>query len=172
MNNALRNILRFIILLIAQIFICNPIELWDFMTPQIYILALLILPTQLPKWSQYLIAFCYGFIIDCFTQNLGIHTTAALTLIVLRSPLLFLLNGRKPIDTSFLPTPGNKPFGWILTYTLLLTFIHQFTLNILEAFTFRMFFQTLFFTIINTIISTILLLFILHIFYNEKKFRK
>ena len=171
MNNIIRNILRFVLLLLIQILICNHIVLWNVITPQIYIFALLLLPMQTPKWAQYLIAFIYGFIIDCFLQTLGIHAAACLILTTLRPLLIMLMNGRKLPEDSFLPLPGIKSFGWLLTFFLLMTFIHQFLIGILEAFTFREFFKTLLYIVANTICTTFINLSILHIFFYEKRIK-
>lgn len=171
MNNTLRNILRFILFLAIQILICNHIVLWDVVTPQLYILALLLLPMSTPKWAQYLIAFAYGFTIDCFTQTFGIHAAACLTITALRPLLIMLMNGSKLPEESFLPLPGVKSFSWLLTFFMLMIFTHQFLIGILEAFTFKAFFNTLLYIIANTLCTTFLMMVILQIFFHEKKFK-
>ena len=55
MNNVISNILRFLIMLIVQIVICQHVCLFGYMTPALYLLALFLLPLELPLSLQYLI---------------------------------------------------------------------------------------------------------------------
>ena len=48
MNNIISNVLRFLVLLIVQIVICQHVCLFGYMTPALFLLALFLLPLELP----------------------------------------------------------------------------------------------------------------------------
>ena len=68
MNNIVANFLRFIVFLTLQILVFNNIKFLGFINPQIYLIPLLLLPLEMKKWIQYVIAFTTGFIIDMFSN--------------------------------------------------------------------------------------------------------
>ena len=54
MNNAItKQILSFFLLLALQILVCNHIYVFGFINPNVYLLAILLLPITLPKSAQY-----------------------------------------------------------------------------------------------------------------------
>ena len=169
MNKAIANIIRFIILIAAQVFICNNIDFFGFINPYIYILALLLLPLEIPKSAQYLIAFATGFIIDMFSLTFGMHASASLLVIFVRPYIVNLLNGRHTTENIDKPVPGFKDFNWLLAYTLILVFIHHFTFTLLEVFNFHEFLRTLLVSLANTIFTTTIILCIEYIFIPIKK---
>lgn len=169
MNKAIVNILRFIILIAVQVFICNNIDFFGFLNPYIYILALLLLPLEIPKSAQYLIAFATGFIIDMFSLTFGMHASASLLVMLARPYIVNLLNGRHTTEGIEKPIPGVKDFNWLLAYTLILVFIHHFTFTLLEVFNFHEFFRTLGISLLNAIFTTLIILCIEYIFIPVKK---
>ena len=137
MNKILRdNLLRFAILVPVQILILNYVHLFGFLNPYVYLMALLLLPFNMPKSLQYLIAFVTGLIIDIFSMSYGIHASASTLIIFLRPFFLRMLDGNRATELGNAPLPGLKSFSWIATYTAVLVFIHHFTVTMLEVFTF------------------------------------
>ena len=84
MNNIIANILRFLLLLIAQIAICQHINLFGYMSPALFLLALFLLPLELPLSLQYLIGFATGFVSQCFVNRRfpGFMLAAAAALLI------------------------------------------------------------------------------------------
>lgn len=169
MNNAVANILRFAVVLLLQIFICSNIHLFGCVNAYVYLLALLMLPLEIPRWVQYIIAFATGFIVDAFSMTYGIHASACLIMMLLRPYLVQALNGHKNSDTTERLTPGAKDFQWILLYTILLTLIHQITLVMIETWTFHHFWKTLLVILGNTLLSTSLILSAEYVFIPNKR---
>ncbi len=169
MNNAIANILRFILVLVAQIFVLNYIHLFGCINAYLYLLALLLLPFEIPRWLQYLIAFVTGFIIDMFTMTYGIHASACALMMFVRPYLVIALNGRKTDEIVDKPIPGVKDFRWLLVYTLILVLVHQIDAVMLETFTFRHFWKTLLVILGNTIFSSFIILCCEYIFIPVKK---
>lgn len=171
MNNiVLRNIFRFVILLLIQIYVCNYVHFLDFINPYIYILALLLLPLSIPKSLQYLIAFVTGLIVDIFAMTYGIHASASLTLIFLKPYVIsWLTVGKNRDELTTIPIPGQKDFKWLLIYTFLMVFIHHFIVTMFELFTFRKFWLTLISVIGNSLFTTFIILCVQYIFTPTKK---
>ena len=84
------------------------------------------LPFEVPRWVQYLIAFATGFLIDIFNVTYGINASACTLIMFVRPYLVVALNGRKTDDIVDKPLPGVKDFRWLLAYTVILVFIQQF----------------------------------------------
>ena len=45
------------------------------------------MPFKTPKWYLLLYAFSFGLLIDVFSGNLGIHSTACLILAIIKNPI-------------------------------------------------------------------------------------
>ena len=81
-------VLSFILLLLFQIIIVNSVSLWGIITPMVYILFILILPFQTPRWLVVLLGFLMGFSVDMFTGVLGLHAIASGLIAFLRMPII------------------------------------------------------------------------------------
>lgn len=169
MNNASSNIVRFILALLAQIFVFRYVHLFGSVNIYIFMLALLMLPFELPRWIQYLIAFVTGFIVDVFYVSYGIFASSCMLMMFIRPYLVVALNGRKTDDIVDKPLPGVKDFRWLLAYTVILIFILQFASVMLETFSFQHFWKTLLVILGNTILSSFVILCCEYIFIPVKK---
>lgn len=169
MNNATANIIRFLLTILAQVFVLNYVHLFGCVNAYLYLLALLMLPFELPLGLQYLIGFATGFLIDMFTMTYGINTSACVLMMFVRPYLVMALNGRKTDDMVDKPLPGVKDFRWLLAYTVILVFLHQFATVMLETFTFRHFWKTILVILGNTILSSFVILCCEYIFTPVKK---
>jgi len=176
MNNVLSNIIRCVVALLLQIFICNYIHLFGYITPAIYLFALFLLPTEsgsghtvLRLPAQYLIGFVMGFIVDMFTHTLGVNAAACIIMLIFRPYVINWLNGRKTSEGNDRPVPANKDFRWMLWFTITLTLIHQTAVVMLETFTFHHFGKTLMVILGNTVLTTIVILCIDYLFYSDTK---
>ncbi|MBO4655681.1 MAG: rod shape-determining protein MreD [Bacteroidales bacterium] len=169
MNNGSSNILRFLLTMVAQILVFRYVQLFGCVSVAIYLMALLMLPFELPRWVQYLIAFATGFVIDMFTMTYGINASASMLMMFVRPYLVVALNGRKTDDIVDKPLPGMKDFRWLLAYTLILVFIHQLAAVMLETFTFRHFWKTLLVILGNTLLSSFVILCCEYLFIPVKK---
>lgn len=165
MNSATSNILRFIVVLLLQVFVCNYIHLFGFITPALYLLALLLLPIELPKSVQYLIGFCCGLFVDLFTHTLGVNAAAGTLMMFARPFLVKALNGRKTGDGVERLVPGAKDFPWLLAYVGALTLLHQSVVVMCEAMSFRNFGHSLVAIAGNTLLTSFVILCAEYIFH-------
>lgn len=169
MNKTTENIVRFLVLIGLQVLIFNHVHLFGFLNPNVYLLALFLLPLDIPKSGQYAIAFATGFIVDIFQMTYGIHASTCMILILLRPNLMYALNVNKKKNDTEVPMPGKKDFRWLLIYTLLMTFSHQLIVTMLEVFSFQQFLHTLLVIFSNTLFTSLLILCIEYIFIPIKK---
>jgi len=168
MNKFTKNFSRFIILILLQVFVFNYVQWFGFMSPFVYLLFLLLLPLDISKSAQYIVAFCTGIIIDAFLMTYGIQAFACVLMVFLRPYIILILNGLKPLETTFLPIPYSKDFNWILTYTFMLIFIHQITVTSLEVFQKAQWWRIIWTSVLNTSFTTFIILCFEYIFYAKK----
>jgi len=169
MNKFTTNLSRFIILLLLQVFVFNYVQWFGFLNPFVYLLFLILLPVEIPKTAQYAIAFVTGFVVDAFLRSFGIQAFSCVLMVFLRPYVILVLNGFKPLETGVKPAPGVKTFNWILVYTLLLVFVHQISVTILEIFQWHQWWRILWTAVVNTLFTTFIILCIEYIFYTNKK---
>ena len=168
MNKLIKNFSRFLILILLQVFVFNYVQWFGFLNPFIYLLFLILLPLEIPKSSQYIIAFVTGFVIDSFLRTYGIQAFACVLMVFLRPYIILILNGFKPLETGVKPVPGVKDFNWILVYTLLIVFIHQITVTTLEVFQWIQWWCIIWTSAVNTLFTTFIILCVEYIFYSGK----
>ena len=72
----LRNILRFVVLVLIQVLVINNLQLSSYVDPFIYVLFILLLPFETPGWILLLFAFSLGLTIDMFSDTAGVHASA------------------------------------------------------------------------------------------------
>jgi len=165
MNKIVLNFGRFFILIAVQILICNYVHLFGYINPYLYILALLLLPNQTPRWLQYLIAFITGFIIDIFLCSYGVQSFACVLMICIRPAIERLVSGYKEIQSENM---FSEKFGQMAVYVLMLVFIHHLSVMLLEAFTFRNFLHNLIVVMGNTLFTSFLIIVIELLFLTRK----
>src|SRR3546814_5569077 len=76
----LENILRFILLILAQVFLFKNMGYYNLVIPFPYIMAIMLLPVRISKVLLFIIAFLTGLTIDAFYDTLGINAAACVTL--------------------------------------------------------------------------------------------
>jgi hypothetical protein len=145
------------------------VHLFGYINPYLYILALLLLPAQTPRWLQYLIAFGTGLIIDIFLRSYGVQAFACVLMLFVRPLVETLVSGRKRSESRELSTFADKEFGKMVVYTLILVFIHHFSVILLEAFTFRHFLHNLLVALGNTLFTSFLIICIAQLFLMQKR---
>ncbi|KAA6337014.1 hypothetical protein EZS27_014870 [termite gut metagenome] len=125
----------FIALIFIQVLIGNNICIGGYATPFIYIYFILKLDSDASRNSLMLWAFSLGFIIDVFSNTLGMNMAAVVLLAFLRPLLLSLYTSRDNIDLNVpsVQTMGRIPY-WKYIITSIL--IHHSILFSLEFFSF------------------------------------
>lgn len=155
-----RYIISFIILVLLQVLILNNIQLSGYINPYIYILFILTLPLDTPKWALLVLGFLLGLSVDLFTHTVGMHTSATVFLAFLRPALLNSMEPRGGYEPDASPSIQDHGLRWFFRYAAISILAHHMFLFFVEVFKFANFFQTLSRAILSGIFSLVLILFI------------
>ncbi|MDD3739036.1 MAG: hypothetical protein PHP31_07055 [Lentimicrobiaceae bacterium] len=165
------NIIRFVLLLVLQVLILNKINLFGYLHPNAYILFILLLPFETPGWLLLILAFVTGLSVDVFEGVMGIHTIATVFAAFIRPYVIRAVGNEPEYGTNAKPGIFDMKLSWFLYYAAIIIFLHQFILNLLDAFSFKQFFLLLWRTILNSILTLIFAVILQYIFppYTKKK---
>ncbi len=164
-----RNIFRFFVLVFVQVLIIKNIEVGRFINPFIYVLFIVILPFETPKWVLLFSAFILGITIDMFYDTAGMHAAACVFMAYIRPGLLKLFSPREGYEFGTQPTVQYLGGPWFLSYAGILIVLHHFVLFYIEMFRFSEFFSTFFRAIISSIFTLLLVILIQYLFQGKKE---
>lgn len=133
MNNVIAtNTIRFFVLLLAQVVICNNINFFGFINPYIYIIFIFLFPIRENRLILLLVSFLLGMMVDMFSDSGGVHAAAAVSLAYARPILLKTSFGTLYEHQSI--KFSNTEIGSLITYITFGTLLHHFILFSLEIF--------------------------------------
>ena len=173
MSSLLKNIFRFILFILVQVYILNKVPpVHQFVKPYIYFLFILWLPFNMNRAGQMIIAFVYGLTFDYFSGTPGLHTMPCIFIAYLRPFLLNLLIPQETTQLSF-AEPSVKSMGWASygTYVLILTFLHIALLVFIEWMEFGNFIFFIGKVTATTALSLILIFIAEMLFPRQGKYR-
>jgi rod shape-determining protein MreD len=173
MNTLVKNILRFSLFILVQVFVLDKIHLHQMVTPYVYFLFILWLPFRMGRTQQMLIAFVLGFTMDSFRHHPGFHTAACVLIAYIRPFLVSLLIPQEGADTNY-EEPSFKSLGGFLPYIIfvgVLTLIHHGWLFFLEAWQFGNIWYFLVKTLLSTALSLFLIIITEMLFTRRQKFK-
>jgi len=144
MNVYFKNIYRFCIILLMQVFVLNKITLHWFTEPAgalfvpfVYPLFILLLPFETPVWVLLFTGFGLGLTVDTFMTNGGMHAAATVLMAYLRTNVLNALMPRN-LTEYVNQQPSIKNMGWVpfLVYSGFLTLVHHIVYFSVESWSF------------------------------------
>ncbi len=162
MNSAvLYNILRFVLLLAAQITIFNNINFLGYINPYPYILFIILYPVNGNRYGLLAASFFLGLLMDMFLNSGGVHAASCLVLAYFR-PTLFkfsfgLSYEYQTVRINDVLTPER------FSFILLSVVIHHLVLFVLEIFTIEFFWSIIIRTIISTVFTIIISILIIYL---------
>lgn len=168
MNRNVVQIIRFIALVLAQVLVINHIRLGGFVHPYIYLIFVMLLPINIPGWSLLLLGFGSGLTIDLFMGTLGMHAGATTLMAFCRPGIIRLVSGSQKFENIKEPNINQLGFPWFLRYTICMVTVHNFTLFMLEGFSFHLVGQALLRILLSVPASIFLILLIVYIFAPTK----
>lgn len=164
-----RNIIRLIFLVLFQVTILNYVALGGYVNPYLYVMFILMLPFETPKWLLLISAFALGISVDMFSDTAGIHAAACVFMAFARPGVLNLVSSRQEYEPGIQPIIRDLGFKWFLSYSLILVVIHHILIFYLEVFSFREFFQTFFRAVLSIVFTMLLLILSQYVMYRPKK---
>jgi len=168
-NLHIRNIVRWVALVLFQVLVLNHMNLGGYINPYVYVLFILLLPVQINKSGLLLLAFLLGLTIDFFGNTLGLHAAATVLLAYARPGILRLFFKNLEFSTDEEPSISKLKPGGFLKYTLVLVFIHHMALFFLEVFSFQGFLSTLSRIGLSTLVTTLMIMTLALLFASRKK---
>ena len=168
-NTLIRNILRFIVLLIVQVLVFDNLGFGTYIHPYIYVLFVLLLPFDTPKWQLLIDGFLIGIAVDIFNGTPGLNAAATVFLAFMRPFIIGITTRKSDIEDKNAPTVTEMGLQWFAVYALLLLLLHNLVLFWLEAFSIRLLGVVILETIISTPISLLIILLIIYTFKPIKK---
>jgi rod shape-determining protein MreD len=160
-------IFQFLILVLLQVFILNNIQLGGCVNPYIYILFILLLPVNIPKWLLLVLGFVLGITIDLFTHTPGMNSSATVFMAFIRPYILEIIAPREGYEKDSSPRLSIYGFTWFLRYSVILVLAHHFALFYIEVFRFADFFLTFSRVILSAAFSILLIVSSQYLIYRD-----
>ncbi|MEZ4839707.1 rod shape-determining protein MreD [Flavobacterium sp.] len=160
------NIIRFILLILAQVAIFSKINFLGFINPYPYILFIILYPVNGNKNGLLLASFFLGITMDMFSDSGGVHAASCLTLAYMRPSFFKFSFGLsyeyQTVKINERLTPERFSFLLISVLT------HHIIFFLLEIFRFTFFWDILLRTILSTIFTLILCILLIYLFKPTK----
>jgi rod shape-determining protein MreD len=168
MNNVLAiNSIRFFVLVLIQVLICNHINFLGYINPYLYILFIVLFPLNNNRITFIFLSFLLGLTIDLFLDTGGIHAAACVFIAYARPVILkFSFGAVYEHQTMKFNTVD---FGAKLTYITMLTIAHHIILFSLEIFSISNIILILKKTLFSGIFTILLCMLIIIIFSRKSK---
>jgi hypothetical protein len=160
MNNYAKNGIRFVLLLLLQVFIVNNLRIGSYINPYVYVVFVLLLPFSIPGWLLLILGFGMGLAVDWFMATPGLHAGATLFMAFLRPAIIRLVSGAQTPDADESPGISDKGKRWFITYSFTLVLLHHTVLFFLEAFSFYQLKDTIFRIGLSSLFTELLILLI------------
>ena len=173
MSTLLKNIIRFALFILVQVYVLDQVRLHQMVTPYIYFMFILWLPFKMNRTVLMLIGFVLGFTLDSFRHHPGFHAAGCVLIAYLRPFLINLMIPQEGAETNY-EEPSFKSMGGVLPYLIyaaVLSLFHNAWLFILEAWQFGDFWYFIAKTFLSTAISVLLILVVELLFTRKQKFR-
>ncbi|MFB6455474.1 rod shape-determining protein MreD [Chitinophaga sp. Hz27] len=169
MSILLRNIIRFVLLLLIQVFVLNKILIHQLVSPYLYMLFILVLPFNLPRPALMLLGFLMGISLDMFMNTMGVHAAACVFIAYLRPFIINILSPQGGFETTQ-KTPSMTSMGvsQFLIYAAILVFLHHAVYFTLEVFSFANPLYLLLKIILSSAASLFLILLYEMLFFSRK----
>ena len=161
MNNVVAtNSIRFILLLLVQVIICNHINFFGYINPYIYIIFIFLFPIRDSRLVLLFVSFLLGLLVDMFSDSGGVHAAASVCLAYARP--IFLKASFGMLYEHHSIKFSTTEIGSLITYVSLGTILHHFILFTFEIFNISdillILNKTLFLSIFTIILSVLIII--------------
>jgi rod shape-determining protein MreD len=128
----INSIIRFVVLILAQVLVFNNINFLGNINPYPYILFILLFPINNNRTLFIFLSFMLGLFVDLFSDSGGIHAAACVTIAFIRPPVLKFAFGM--IYEHQTIKFNNTEFSNRIVYFSILLVIHHLIMFLLEIF--------------------------------------
>jgi hypothetical protein len=172
LSDFLRNIIRFTLFILVQVYLLNTLHLHKFIIPYIYYLFLLWLPFSISRSRLLIVGFLTGLTLDYFSMQIGVHAAACTLIAYIRPFVIGILSPKDTAEFNY-REPSPKSMGWTpyLVYALILTVFHHTYMTFLQWLQFGSFLDFLIKVVASTGISMLLVITVELLFPRRMRFR-
>lgn len=163
----LNNIIRFFLLILAQVLIFNNINFMGSINPYPYILFILLYPVNNNRTLFIFLSFMMGLFVDIFSDSGGVHAAACVSIAFIRPAVLKFAFGMIYEHQSI--KFNNTEFGNRIIYFSILIAIHHFIMFMMEIFNISNIILVLQKTLFSSIFTIILCVLISVLFSNKQQ---
>lgn len=158
-----RQIVRAIVIVLLQVLLFNHLQIAGWGFPMVYVLILMNLPANTPRWAEMLIGAVLGLIFDVFNTSLGVNMAACVAFTFIRPIILaHLVQDLERVKGEvYIRSIGTIEYIRTLVF---LTVLHHLMVFLLEAWSLHNWWMV----IIQTLLSSLMTLTII-IGYNIVK---
>lgn len=150
------NCVRFVVLVFLQVFLLNNINLAGYINPYVYILFILLYPSNGNQLLLIFLSFLLGLSVDIFEDSGGVHAAACVFVAYIRPIILKYAFG---ISYEYNIVKLEKsPAGERLVYVASIIFFHHLIMFALEIFSFEHIMLLLKSTLFSGLFTLILIL--------------
>lgn len=164
-----QNLGRFLLLVLFQILVLNKVYLGGYIMPMLYVLFILMLPTDIKRIPLLLISFGTGLLIDMMNNMLGFHALACTVVAMIRIWYADrILTRGEPVQIQT-PSIYSVTPQYFVSYLLLLLAIFYLLFYTIELWGFRGFGDVLLATLLSTLVTTLLAVLYQIVFLKKKE---
>ena len=84
----IRQIVRLVVVVLLQVLLFDHLQIAGWGLPMVYVLFLMNLPVQVPRWAEMLIGAIVGLVFDVWHSSLGVNVAACVAFCYLRPIIL------------------------------------------------------------------------------------
>ncbi|QEH40536.1 rod shape-determining protein MreD [Chitinophaga sp. XS-30] len=169
MSLLLKNIIRFILLILFQVLVLDQILIHQLVNPYLYMLFILLLPFNLPRPAVQLLGLFLGLTLDMFSDTMGLHAAACVFIAYLRPFILNILSPQGGFEviqrTPSVTSMGTSQFA---IYVSILVLLHNIVYFCLSVFSFADPLYLLIKILLSTAVSLFLVLIYELLFFSRK----
>jgi hypothetical protein len=146
----------FFLLVLFQELIIDRLPLGTYISPEVYLMFILMLPFKYSVIKSMLWAFALGLTIDlCSFGVLGLHTIPLIAMAYFRPQLLKIVTATINIESIQIPSPKTLDFRPFLSYVSISSFSYLILLFCLDNFSFHNLSQLFLRIILSAIVTTL-----------------
>ena len=134
MNEVIKNIIRFILLVGIQALVLNQLEIGLGIQIMVYPLFVLLLPFELSVIAVLVLAFAMGIAIDAISNTYGLHASSLVLMAYLRPIIFKVFAPRDGYDNLKEASSYQMGMRWYIFVYGILLFLHHLWFFTLEIF--------------------------------------
>lgn len=149
MRNALIYILLFLTAVLLQLFVFDPIHVWMYFSPLVYVAFIILLPMNTMPVIVLALGLLLGVTMDFFSGMGGLHTIVTLFTAYIRRFVMAFTLGREYTDEGGIPSVKSLGGDKFMRYAAFMVGIHCLLYFSLESLTWKYYYIVVLKTIVN-----------------------